>query len=175
MNVQDITRFIFLFKAKLRQHFNFHSKRSSKKSSLASFVCYAKNDAQLIKFFQYQKSSHVIVYQRNRNIFVKFDEILLFFTNLMKSRFINARESSSSSLTSRFRQIWWIARNLMKCDYLSRFWIVLRWWIVFNLIKCDRLNRLIRSTYVVWQIENKYTSFVKSKLNNQNIDDEMIK
>jgi hypothetical protein len=44
-----------------------------------------------------------------------------------------------------------------------------------QLMKCDRLNRLIKNTYVARQIENEYTSFVESRLDNQNTDDKMIK
>ncbi len=60
-----------------------------------------KSDAQSIKFFQHQKPSHVIVYQKNRDILIVFDENFLFFTSLMKSRLINAHESFSSSLMNR--------------------------------------------------------------------------
>ncbi len=77
LNVSNIARFILFLKAKLRQRFNFHSKRSSEK--IISQYLYAKNDAQSIKFFQHQKSFHAIVYQKNKNILVKFDEIFLIF------------------------------------------------------------------------------------------------
>jgi hypothetical protein len=93
----------------------------------------------------------------------------------MRFRLNKTHESFSSSLMSRSRQIWWVARNLMKCDYLSRFWVVFRWWIALNLMKWNRLSRLIKSTYVARQVENEHTSFVESRLDNQNIDDEMIK
>ncbi len=83
--------------------------------------------------------------------------------------------SRSHQVMSRSRQIWWVARNLMRCDYLSCFWIAFNWWIAFNLMKCNCLSRLIKSTYVARQVKNEHTSFVRLRLNNQNIDDEMIK
>ncbi len=42
-------------------------------------------------------------------------------------------------------------------------------------MKYDCLSRLIKSIYVAQQIENEHTSFTRLRLNNQNIDDEMIK
>ncbi len=63
----------------------------------------------------------------------------------------------------------------MKCDYLNRSWVAFNWWIALNLMKCDRLNSLIKSTYIARQVENEYTSFVCSRLDSQNTDDEMIK
>jgi hypothetical protein len=41
--------------------------------------------------------------------------------------------------------------------------------------ECDHLSRLIKNTYVARQVEDEHTSLVKSKLDNQNIDDKMIK
>ncbi len=72
----------------------------------------------------------------------------------MRSCLNKTQESFSSNLINRFYQIWWIVRNLMKCDYL---------------------NRLIKNTYVAWQVENEHTSLVNSRLDSQNIDDKMIK
>ncbi len=78
LNVQDIARLISLFKAKLRQYFNFHSKRSSEKTVLHHLYVMQKSDAQSTKFSQHQKSFHVTAYQKNKDILVKFDEISLF-------------------------------------------------------------------------------------------------
>ncbi len=85
--------------------FQFSFRTFIRKNNFTTFLCYAKNDVQSVKFSQHQKSFHVIAYQKNKDILVKFDENLLFFTNLMRFRFINAHESFSSSLMSRSRQI----------------------------------------------------------------------
>ncbi len=42
-------------------------------------------------------------------------------------------------------------------------------------MKYDRLSRFIKNTYVAQQVENEYTLFAKSRLDNQSINDEIIK
>ncbi len=81
----------------------------------------------------------------------------------MRFRLINAHESFSSSLMSRSRHVWWVARSLMRCGYLSRLWVALRWWIALSLMKCNRLSRLIKDVYVARQVKNEHTSLDTSK------------
>ncbi len=56
-----------------------------------------------------------LLIKKNRDILVQFDEILLFLISLMRSRLIDAHESFSSSLMSRFVRfdeslaVWWDA------------------------------------------------------------------
>jgi hypothetical protein len=45
----------------------------------------------------------------------------------MRFHLNETHESFSSSLMSRFRRVWWVARNLMKCDCLNRLWVALKW------------------------------------------------
>ncbi len=116
---------ILLSKAKLRQRLNFHSERSSEKAVSQHF--YAKNNAQATKFSQHQKSLHVIAYQRNRNILVKFDEIFLFFMiwwDLILTR-----------LTSRSHQVWWVA--LVRFDKSLAVWWNVIIWIAFESLSDD--------------------------------------